>query len=156
MMKKLILISGVLAGICLCAQTDGQKPNATPLLRSDMYQAYGKIEMDGDDWLQFSMLEKLTYLRGTQDAVLDAQWLIYGLRKQQDDVHVLDVLNFSDITLGEVSAALSEFYTNRSNVHVPILVALQWVKLRFKGASTLELNAEAARLRSMFVPKRGK
>ena len=136
-MKRLILISTVLLGISLCARADDS---------DDPFSDANSL-LDGRAWVQMNTLAKLMYLRSAHDAVAIAPVFMIAHGGIPDP---LEEISFIGLSYAEVQAALDVFYTNSSNVRIPILMAFKWVKLRGP-----EREAEAVKLRS-FYPKEGK
>ncbi len=138
-MKILILSSAILLGICLCARS----ADSTGL-------------RGGRDWLEMNTSEKFMYIHGAHDMAVASPIFIFAKVQNEQKTLAKEAIGaLDDFTLiglypSEVIGALDGFYANASNVRVPILLAIKWVKL--KGN---ERDAEAARLRAIY-PNDGK
>jgi hypothetical protein len=169
--------SGALLGVCsgqdkaggqkqiLTQEKQAQAHAIAERVFREQYNSDNPPEVNGDHWVTFSPLEKLIYLRGTQEAVPAAKALIYTQRQRLDDMYMLNEIEMIEInctktpgtcasspevSYAEFAAALDVFYANKYNRQVPILSAFHWVKLRFTGSPSLVLDIEAGRLRRLF------
>ena len=174
MVEKLILVWVVLIGVCCGQNKAGEKkqpptkndrtmlePSADKFIR-ERYNSDDPPEVNGDHWVTFSALEKLIYLRGTQEAVFAANAFIGTTRNHIYPLNPIEMVEINcttkpgtcisspEVSYAEFAAALDVFYANKNNRHVPILSAFSWVKLRFNGSPALALDIEAARLRRLF------
>ncbi len=140
-MRPLILVVTSLLGICVFARaTSGDDISSARLL-------------NGHAWLDMTMLQKATYLRGVYDGVLQARYILAASKDKEADGQLAQVA-IRTMTFRETVIALDGFYADTSNVAVPIVYAHEWLKHKVGGASRSELDDEAAKLRSIFSKER--
>src|SRR5438105_14340420 len=94
--------------------------------------------------------QKVFYLHGVYDGVAQAQLILIATRVKEAE-GLLTKVPIKGMTYGEITTALDAFYADASNVLVPVLFAHEWLKHKVGGASTSELDTEAAKLRAMFA-----
>lgn len=99
--------------------------------------------VSGEEWLIFGKTEmnvmyKITYIKGVYDA------MIISSNKQSD----------FELPLGlgweTISRAVDEFYSNPSNIKIPVYDALGVYFLQVKGASNIEIESRLKELRSFY------
>jgi hypothetical protein len=127
-MKKRMLLSAILFGVCLWANSAGERASTS-------------WQFNGHGWLTMTPPQKLSYLRGMYD----------GLSLGQEAGGLIAKAPMQGMTFGEIRTALDAFYADASNVRIPVLFAHVWLKHKVGGASPQELDAEAAKFRRMFA-----
>jgi hypothetical protein len=112
--------------------------------------------MNGRAWSELKPAIKIAWLTGVYEAVfvwgIDLQLLQRdNLPKGFKDVNAI-FLNFpNSLTFGEIGESLDAFYTEPTNRRIPVLYALNWVKLKADGVPVQALKDWEAGMRGEFA-----
>jgi hypothetical protein len=96
-------------------------------------------------------LTKTTYIMGFMDALPICSLGVERGPKGPPPAYRLLQLTHSRVTIGEYMETLDVFYSEPMNRPIPVMIAMNWVRLKASGASEAELKDYEAKARALAV-----
>jgi len=109
----------------------------------DMAKYLTRGRSNGRVWAIFDLNAKLTYLDGLHDGAVEAALLVSGKNYFPAE------MNAGDFSNKEIVKQIDAFYTDGSNVRVPIVWAFQYMVKKTNGTKSTDLEDYAATLRKL-------
>lgn len=119
---------------------------AIPVLATDSNFETGSL-VNGRGWASMNRDMKVSYLHAVYDCAQVAPMFTPGSKQGSG---IMSTIDMEGTTFDETSKAIDSFYGESMNGRVPIIFALQWVRMKHDGASTTALEQKAATFRSFF------